>query len=259
MFLSASDGSGHIGYSNVFTVTGLPTALAVAVPANATEGQGTVSGTVSIPAALGFPLTVRLTSGDGSRASVPSSVIIAAGQTSAHADHDRRQRPAGRARARADQRHGDGIHGRPAAPSPYTTTKRPPYRQHDRQRPRDRRITSATITSSLAPDRDITVQLVSSDPTGLTCRRRPSCTPARRRPTSALAMHDDHVIEGSRADHCDGEHGQLDERFGDSHRSRRRCHAGGGSCRPPAGRGKSSAAGCSSGNADVGPGGSLDL
>ena len=57
--------------------------LTLAVPANATEGDGTVGGTISIPAALGTDLTVSLASGDAARAGVPASVTIPAGLTSA--------------------------------------------------------------------------------------------------------------------------------------------------------------------------------
>ena len=56
--------------------------LSVAVPANETEGVGTATGTVSIPAALGSDLTISLTSSDPTRLTVPGSVTISAGQTS---------------------------------------------------------------------------------------------------------------------------------------------------------------------------------
>ncbi len=57
--------------------------LTVTVPANATEGVGTVDGTVTIPTALASPLVVSLASSDTNRLTVPASVTILAGQTSA--------------------------------------------------------------------------------------------------------------------------------------------------------------------------------
>ena len=61
----------------------LGTPLTETIPANATEGVGTVNGTVSIPVALTTPLTVSLASSDNTRATVPATVTIAVGQTSA--------------------------------------------------------------------------------------------------------------------------------------------------------------------------------
>ena len=57
--------------------------LSESLPANATEGVGAVNGSVSIPAALTTPLTVSLASSDNTRATVPATVTIAVGQTSA--------------------------------------------------------------------------------------------------------------------------------------------------------------------------------
>ncbi len=59
MYLLAEDGSGHDGESNLFEVEALPP-LTVDVPGGATEGAGTVSGTVSIPRAIAADLVVTL-------------------------------------------------------------------------------------------------------------------------------------------------------------------------------------------------------
>ena len=58
-------------------------ALTFTLPANATEGVGTVAATVSIPAAPAAPLSVALASGDTGRATVPAAATIPAGLTSA--------------------------------------------------------------------------------------------------------------------------------------------------------------------------------
>ena len=83
MYLYTSDGDGHGGQSNTFAVTGLPAPLTVTVPTDATKGGSPQTGTVSIPAALQFDLYVRLASSSTADATVPSTVTIPAGQTSA--------------------------------------------------------------------------------------------------------------------------------------------------------------------------------
>ena len=58
-------------------------ALTVTIPESATEGAGALSGTVSIPGTLEENLVVGLSSDDSTEATVPASVTIQAGQTSA--------------------------------------------------------------------------------------------------------------------------------------------------------------------------------
>ncbi len=200
MFVLASDSRGNAGYSNTFTVTGFPSPLTLVVPANATDGQGTVPGAVDIPAALDFPLTVSLVSSDGSRVSVPATVTIPAGQTSAPLPI-----------TIVDSTLLDGLE--PvliSATAPGYTATSGTITVHDNETatltvsmPASAHETagtlSGTVTSSVAPTRDITVQLVSSDPTGLTV---PATVILHAGTTTAsfyLAMHDDHVIEGNRA------------------------------------------------------------
>jgi hypothetical protein len=57
--------------------------LRVMAPPSATEGVGTVQGTVTISAALTVPVTVGLSSSDTTEVQVPAGVVIPAGQTSA--------------------------------------------------------------------------------------------------------------------------------------------------------------------------------
>ena len=80
MYLQASDGNGHTGASNAFD-TLPPPALALSLPAGATEGDGTVTGWLDIPYALTSSLTVNLASGDPSRLTAPATETIPAGQT----------------------------------------------------------------------------------------------------------------------------------------------------------------------------------
>ena len=81
MHLHVDDGLGQTGDSNTFDISNLPP-LVPTVPANATVGDGTVTGSVSIPAALGSDLVANVASSDPSRVTVPATVTIPAGSTS---------------------------------------------------------------------------------------------------------------------------------------------------------------------------------
>ena len=58
--------------------------LSVSAPVSATEGVGTVQGTVTINAVAGKAVSVSLTSGDTASLTVPATVTVPAGQTSAN-------------------------------------------------------------------------------------------------------------------------------------------------------------------------------
>jgi hypothetical protein len=58
-------------------------ALTLSLPANMTKGQGTLDGTITATTAPSSNLTVNLTSSDPTRLSVPATVTILAGQTTA--------------------------------------------------------------------------------------------------------------------------------------------------------------------------------
>ena len=83
--ISLADNTLYVATSSnmlyAYRLWSLPT-LVVTVPANATEVDGTVPGTLSIPSPYGSDMVVALTSGDPARVSVPASVIIPAGETS---------------------------------------------------------------------------------------------------------------------------------------------------------------------------------
>ena len=82
MYLQVDDGAGHLGNSNSFDVGALPFAMPT-FPADANEADGIVNGTLNILAALESDLVVSIASSDTSRATVPATVTIPAGQTSA--------------------------------------------------------------------------------------------------------------------------------------------------------------------------------
>ena len=73
-----------VGDSTTVTAQATTTSsLALTVPPNATEGAGTVDGTIAMAASLGYAQVVDLASSDSTRAMVPATITIPAGQTSA--------------------------------------------------------------------------------------------------------------------------------------------------------------------------------
>lgn len=80
--LRVDDGQGHASDSGSFAVIPDPP-LTLHLPADAREGDGTISGTVSIPESPGSPLLVSLVSDDPSEATVPAGVVIDSGETAA--------------------------------------------------------------------------------------------------------------------------------------------------------------------------------
>ncbi|MBN2475542.1 MAG: lamin tail domain-containing protein [Pirellulales bacterium] len=80
MHLQADDHAGHPGASTVFDVESV-IPLTVTVPGDATEGDGAVYGSVTIPFALATDLTISLRSDDSTEATVPATTVILAGQT----------------------------------------------------------------------------------------------------------------------------------------------------------------------------------
>lgn len=80
---------GYVGATKTVTVNDDETAaLSLSAPTQATEGQGTLTaaGTVTVSAIVDAPVIVALTSGDTTEITVPSTVTIPAGQTSATFD-----------------------------------------------------------------------------------------------------------------------------------------------------------------------------
>jgi len=83
--LLTASASSYANGSTTLTVNDNETAtLTVAAPASATEGVGSVQGTVTLSAAPVTPVSVSLSSSDASAATVPTTVLIAAGQTTAN-------------------------------------------------------------------------------------------------------------------------------------------------------------------------------
>jgi len=82
MYLRAEDGAARAAVSNSFDVEWLRI-LSIDAPTDATEGDGLLTAMVSIPFPLDSALTVELVSDRATEASVPATVVIPAGQTSA--------------------------------------------------------------------------------------------------------------------------------------------------------------------------------
>ncbi len=80
MRFRADDTAGHIGDSNAFDVTGT---LSLSIPASVPENAAPVTGTVSVSSAPAGNLVVALSSSDPASATVPATVTIPSGQTSA--------------------------------------------------------------------------------------------------------------------------------------------------------------------------------
>ena len=177
--------------------------LTLTLPANPTEGNGTVTGAVNIRTALSTDLHVSLASSDTSRLTVPASVTIPAGFTSAPVPF-----------SIIDDNLLNGVEP-VVITATATATGYPPISGtitvHDNE--------TATLTVSLpasvietagvlagagmvysnrAPTRDIVVQLVSNYASGLTV---PTSVTLRDGHTSVafdVTMHDDHVLQGPR-------------------------------------------------------------
>ena len=86
--LVADDHAGHAADSNAFEVTAFvpPTGsgVTVALPASATEGAGSLTGSVTLAAVRGANLTLNLVSGAPAKVTVPATVTIPAGQLTAN-------------------------------------------------------------------------------------------------------------------------------------------------------------------------------
>ena len=199
MFLQASDGNGDSGYSNSFTVTGLPAPLTVTVPTDATKGGPSETGTVGIPAALGFDLYVSLTSSSTADVTVPATVTIPAGQTSASfpvtiinsSSLDGVQPVTISAMAAGCSPSSGTINVYDNATADLSVSMPTSTRE-------TAGLLTGTITASQAPAENIIVQLSSSDTTGLTV---PATVVLDANTTTAnfsIVMHDDQVIEGNR-------------------------------------------------------------
>ncbi len=175
--------------------------LTVTVPASVTKGAASQTGTVSIPAALSFSLVVNLSS-TNAEAAVPATCTITPGHTSAtfaitianNTNLDGVQ-PAVITATATDYVSASStlnVHDKQPA---VLTVQLPSYMQEITEAPQ----LAGVITASQAPTSDITVQLVSSDPTGLIV---PPTVVLHAGTTTAsfyLIMRDDHVISDTRS------------------------------------------------------------
>ena len=197
MYLQMDDGAGHVSTSGTFnTITGAP--LIVSVPANATEGDTGLTGTISVPIAPASNLSVTLASSDSGRVTVPANVTILAGQTSVSFPV-----------TVVDNTLLDG----PEAVTINATTTAPNYAPgsgsisvHDNETatvtvnlPSTANETdgtlAGTVTSDQAPSKDITVQLTSSVPGRISVPATVILPAGHTSVSFNATVVDDHVIE----------------------------------------------------------------
>ena len=142
--------------------------LSMTLPANATEGDGIVTGTLTLPNALPADQVVSLSSSDGSRVAVPAAVTVPAGQVSISlpltiVDDSLLNGPEAVTITAAVNGY-NGATGTIAVHDNETAalTMGLPASVHEMAG-----TVSGTITSRRSPSRNIAVQLVSSDTTRL--------------------------------------------------------------------------------------------
>ena len=184
---SASNGEYFLSLGHPLTVT---------IPSDATEGDGTVMGMVSVPVPLDHDLVVNLTSSDADRATVPASVTIPAGQTGAllpitiidNSLLDGLQAVTIAATA-DDYLPGNGtikVHDNETA----TLTLNLPANVHESDG-----TVLGTVVASRAPSRDITVQLLSTAPGRLSVPATVTIPAGQTTADFPLTVFDDHVIQ----------------------------------------------------------------
>ncbi len=195
LFIASSSGT-----LSAYRLWSLPT-LGVTLPANVTEGDGTATGTLAIPSPVGSDMVVSLTSSDPARISVPATVTVPAGQTSVPLplsiiDDSLLNGPEAIVITATYSGYNNGvntttIHDNETA----VLTVSLPASAHENAGV----LTAAgTITSSAAPANDITVQLLSSDTTGLTVPATVILHAGQTTANFNVTMVDDHVIQGDR-------------------------------------------------------------
>ena len=194
MHLNVVDG-GYTGTSNTFD-TLPPLAVGLSLPADATQGDGTVTGWLGIPCALSSDLTVNLTSSDPTRLAVPATETIPAGQTLISLPITIID---------------DGLLDGPeavtvtASASGYTTGTCTMTVHDDESATLSVSLPSSlaetgspvtgTVTASAAPAENITVQLASSGPTHLAVPATVTLPAGQTTVNFTATPVDDHVIE----------------------------------------------------------------
>ena len=177
-----------------FLKVGAPVNLVV--PTNATEGDGTVAGTLGIPAALATDLVVSLTSSDANRVTVPATETIPAGQTTfawpiTIIDDNLLNGPeavtiAASAPGYAPVTGTITVHDNETATLSVTL----PASAHEKGG-----SVSGTVTASAPPTQNITVQLASGDTTRLTVPATVTLPAGQTTVNFTATLLDDHVIE----------------------------------------------------------------
>ena len=196
MYMQVDDGAGHVSASNIFNVVPVP--LSETLPSNATKGEGTVNGTLNIAAALNTDLVVNLASSDTSRAAVPASLTIPAGQTSIPLPItivddgllDGPETVTITATSASSLASGTTATIRVHDNETATLTMSLPSGAHETAG-----TITGTITASAAPAANFTLQLVSSDPTQLTVPATVVLPAGQTSVSFTATLLDNHVIE----------------------------------------------------------------
>ena len=176
-------------------VSSLPL-VAITLPSDVMEGVGVASGAISISTALPTDLTVNLTSSDTSKLTVPTSVTIPAGQLSAPLpltvlDDGLLETPEAvtiSAAASGYANSADTITVHQSATATLTVSLPPSANELGV-------AMTGTITSSVAPTTDLTLQLVSSDPTQISVPATIILPAGQTSVSFTAALLDNHIIE----------------------------------------------------------------
>ncbi|MEA3208287.1 MAG: large repetitive protein [Chthoniobacter sp.] len=179
-------------------VTGTPAnSLAIALPAQAVEGAGAVTGSVSLPAAQGVAVTVALSSNSPAKITVPASVVVPAGQTSANftltvlddtvLDGTKTvaitAAAAGLSSGAASIQVLDNETGALSVSVPASAAE-------------NAGTVQGTVTLASPPAGNVTVALASSDPTAATVPASVTFTPGQTSAAFTITLIDDAKIDG---------------------------------------------------------------
>ncbi len=194
-----SDGRGLSAWNAAFQYQ---PSLIVDIPADATEGDGTLQGRVSLPAALEADLVVSLTSSDTTEVTVQPSVTIAAGTLEApfslqvvdDTELDWIVPLAILASAPGDFRGENAIRIHDNETTSLTVTLPPAATEGDGHLP-----AAGTVTAAQAPTRDVRIDLFSHSPTELTVPGSVLLRAGETRVSFDLTIVNDAVIDGTQS------------------------------------------------------------
>ena len=214
MHFNVNDGLGQQGNSSSFNVA--LQSIALNLPTDVREGDGVVNASLTVSPAPSSDLQVTLSSSDPSRLSVPTTVTVLAGQTTAVF-----------AVTVIDDTLLNGlelVNVNASAPAYVSTSS--PVNVHDNEsatlsvslpsnaKEGDGSVT-ATITSSAAPSQNITVNLSSSNPSRATVPATVTLLAGQTTASFNVSIVDDTLIDGTAAVAIGASVEKLDKRFAD--------------------------------------------